>query len=300
MSMKKSYLFLLLFVLTSCSVNINIGSENDLPDDHPVIVQNPVVEPAVQETVVQAPVVPAPVVVEPVKQAEPVIVPSVKPVVVMPTTPRAVLSPIKVVKPLVSPKKEVTLYSGGKLTNIDTQWNLYSHQRLGFSIKIPKITTVTKCGEERVATNIPLIVLEDPFAAYITKEYSYDWNTCKKMMNTLADVQSKKAGSWRISPQKIGDTDALLDFVKKENQPGCYIETSIESAQVGTFDIRLNATPRETPLAQACFAGGHIYHIKYSSSLEKVMSLNLGQDFSYRINDDISDEIMMKSFQFLK
>jgi len=187
----------------------------------------------------------------------------------------------------------------GALIDIDSTWNKYSHPFLGFSIKVPKEVSTTKCKDNLEEINIPMIVLEDDDAAYITKAYSYNWMDCSESKHTLSDLQDSKRHAWKISPQTVNNDTEIDAYIKKHYGSGCSIKEKVASSQAGVFDIKLQNTGPGFPLEESCFINYRTV-IKYSPDLNLIAHWSMGQDANwYKDNFTIIfDQEMADSFRF--
>lgn len=205
---------------------------------------------------------------------------------------------------------------GPSLTSVDVIWNLYTNSNLGFSIKIPKISTGgAPCTFEnnsyRPATGpVPVKVFEEPNGVYLAHEYRYEltgetieggihnFSGCEKADNTLAYLQSESPRTWHIVSQSITSDAQLTAFIKAQFQPACNLGEKTVSTQPGVFDVKVLGDGKE-PGESECWLN-YMYVLKYSPEKQRAWKWDLGQAVTfYGEGNEEYDSEMKNSFKVL-
>ena len=205
------------------------------------------------------------------------------------------------------------------IISIDNTWNLYTNNKIGFSIKIPNVSSefggVCSGGKLDVAT-VPVKVFDDAFGAFITYEYFYEYpvnNSCQKTVNDLSIV-NQRASQWKTNPTNplfdppnwhiitanvSNDTD-LENFIKANYGTGCKLGTKTLSDN-GTYDVRVEGDGLD--LGETKCPINFILAIKYSPEFKKAATWAIGQSIVFAADKDFNnayDSDIVSSFKFFK
>jgi len=209
-----------------------------------------------------------------------------------------------------SPNKVSTTIS------IDDTWNLYTNNKFGFSMKIPKITVGpvhNNCPEDYT---VPTVTFEDYTGVYITGEYFFEYpqnGVCQKTVNNL-NIISQRANQWRwsiyqnnplytppfwhIITAKIETDTELESFVKTNYGFGCKVGTKSISPS-GVYDVKIQGDGLELENTKCPI--NYRYALKYSPELKKAATWGAGQDTVFPSTDykQDYDSEMINSFKFI-
>lgn len=214
---------------------------------------------------------------------------------------------------------------GNTRTSIDSVWDLYTNNTLGFSIKIPKNfyhasgacqwNDAEKSYRPKVGL-VPSSVFELPDSVYISSKDFYElggetnkdgvsyFSQCTKVENTLAKLQDKnyfQEQDWKIIRGNILSEEGLVGFIKDNYGQTCKVGAKKPTSQPDVFDVSIDmggAGPG-APEANGCFIN-YAYAIKYSPSRKKAFTWVLGQatQFAKSATWDSYDTEMADSFKF--
>jgi len=235
----------------------------------------------------------------------------IKPPAVIQTEPTPTKEAI-ISTPTLAAQKEPTLVS------LDNTWNLYTNYQLGFSLKVPKISTGAapcawndKNGDHsyRPASGpVPVKIFEEPNGIYVDHEYTYKltgetkennrsfFSGCDKETITLSSLKSERQ-TWHIISEKVTNNQELLAFVKKNFQPGCEIAGKKPSSQTGVFDVEVK--DERPPETSECFLN-YMYVLRYIPEKGVAFTWDMGQEVKFYSDNNASyDGEMLKSFLVL-
>jgi len=232
-------------------------------------------------------------------------------------TPATSPAPSHSLSPTTAPEKQ------SELTSLDNTWSLYTNYQLGFSLKIPKISTgdapcVWKGEDEDdhsyrpVYGPVPVKIFEDEKGIYIDHEYRYKltgetrdengrsfFSGCEKEMITLDILQNEKPQTWNIISEKVTNDQELDTFIKRHFNPACRLGEKTPSQQTGVFDVVVEGDGKQPPETK-CWLN-YAYVVKYSPEKQRTFTWDLGQacSFYYNEHNDCYSMEMQDSFKVL-
>jgi len=186
-------------------------------------------------------------------------------------------------------------------TSVDSTWDLYTNNTLGFSIKIPKTVS-------NINTLDKIEVIESDNVVYLT--YKSDYNYTKilsRSQSNLSDIDKTKGIPWAILVKQVKSDNELDQFIKSRYGRTCGLGNKTLSKQEGVYDVSIDFTNWTPGDESGCFVN-YLVKIKYSPKLGKVAAWDLGQGdtfLNYDANNKINtytvfDNEMSDSFQFIK
>jgi len=207
---------------------------------------------------------------------------------------------------------------------LDERWIEYTNSQLGFSIKIPqKVYSDHECPFSKL---IPVKIFEDNAEGivYITEEYQYNEN-CEKVFYSLDRLREireemnkirieswpgypvtapKLPSGWAIVVKTIKNEDELNKFIKENYDPKCLIGKRNHWKQEGVYQIIVRGEEEnweETDLETTTCPLNYNYKILYAPEKNKVMSIELGQECTFKgdpYGKRCYDEDIINSFKF--
>jgi len=231
-------------------------------------------------------------------------------------------------KATVFPTNVLPSIKKSELTSLDNIWNLYTNYALGFSLKIPKMSTGTaSCiwkGEQegdhsyRPASGlVPVKIFEYENGIYISHEYRYRltgetkecdsqggcryyFSGCEKEITSLELLQ-KERQTWNIISEKVTNDQELELFIKKYFYPECKLGEKRASQQPGVFNVSILGDG-QPPEQSKCFLN-YKYVLKYAPEKQRAFTWDIGQASNFYAEEGKKfihyDEEMEKSFTVL-
>ncbi|MFH1598065.1 MAG: hypothetical protein ABIB97_03255 [Patescibacteria group bacterium] len=211
--------------------------------------------------------------------------------------------------------------TGSTTTPIDSTWNLYTNNDLGFSINIPveAYFYYASCDwrddSYRPGSGmVPVSTFATDDSVYINQEYLYElggatevggitnYSECNRVENSVSRLSSE-IRTWNIKVATVEDEVVLEDFINDTfGEGGCSLgdQTAWEH-QDGVYEVRIE-TDGLDPEESRCFIN-YAVNIFYYPAGNKVMTWDLGQDISFPADSAVSafyDTDMTNSFRFLE
>jgi len=224
------------------------------------------------------------------------------------------------------------LSEGSTLVSKNDTWNVYTNERFGFTINVPKSYYAWDgaCKEENGFYNVteaevPVVVFEDYEGVLFDRAYhaqtyankyvadksdlyggSIVFNNCK-IIPTNFDNLNTEVNWWKFVFSDVKSDQDLEQFIKIYYGSSCSIgEKKLSAQQSGVYDITIAGDGLD--LGETNCPVNYVYKIKYYPAQNKIMSVKLGQEAKYfatdvdNINntDLISyDDDMIDSFRFI-
>jgi len=188
-----------------------------------------------------------------------------------------------------------TLNIKSSTTSLDQLWNEYKNPALSFSIKIPKKVITSQDETQSVE------ILESGNAVFITYKGNYYYtNALKRISESTTDLQKVTGGMpWAILIKEVANDNELDSFIKERYGSGCSLDKKKESAMAGTFDVTVKGDGKD--LGETKCPLNYIVKIKYSPTLKKAATWDLGQSYNFEVKGaPEADMIMSDSFKFIK
>lgn len=180
---------------------------------------------------------------------------------------------------------------GDELVSFDNDWNLYTNYDEGYSLKIPKHTSINNCSNSGFDL-VPVTVLREGNVSFVTPEYSYDFaNGCTKY--DIVAIPEERGNTWKIVSRDVANEDELESFVQD-----MYGEICTVNQVTSDGDVEIN----NSDFDGGCFIN-YMTVMKYNETAGKAYSFDLGQDINFYLatNDypNSFDGLMVDSFAFL-
>ena len=211
-------------------------------------------------------------------------------------------------------KKETEL----SLTSLDQIWDLYTNNKYGFSIKVPKkmfhsygLMCEWKTDSYRPKTGlVPVKIFEDK-SIFITSEYFYEltgetvkdnkhyYSGCEKIINSIANLKDNRyyqQQSWELIIKDIYNDNELEKFIQERYGSGCQLGSKISSAQEGVYDIAIKKDGKDFEESNCPI--NYITVLKYYPEKNKVISWHRGQVYTFMGDGGEYDQEMVDSFKF--
>ena len=179
--------------------------------------------------------------------------------------------------------------------SFDSDWKLYTDNTLGFSIKAPKLVSYYKCGREPVDVNIPTQVFHDEKSAYISIDYSYDWETCEKIYHdSLAIIKERKIDYWQIQTAGAQNDNELNVFIKNTFGENCVSGSKGPTSQIGAYNVKLDSSV----YGSTCYNDSKAYVIKYYPQKSRIAYWFIEENGTWNKGTTLFDQTMIDSFKF--
>ena len=211
--------------------------------------------------------------------------------------------------------------TGSTTTPIDSTWNLYTNNDLGFSINIPveAYFYYASCGwrddSYRPGSGmVPVSTFATDDSVYINQEYLYElggatevggitnYSECNRVENSVSRLSSE-IRTWNIKTATVDDEDALGNYITANfGEGGCSLGEQIAwEYQDGVYEVRIE-TDGLDPGESLCFIN-YAVNIFYYPAGSRVITWDLGQDISFPAESSYGtfyDQEMENSFRFLE
>lgn len=218
----------------------------------------------------------------------------------------------------------VTPTQNSELKSLDPTWDLYTNYKLGFSLKVPKVSTATATcvwkGEDQGDHSyrptyglVPVKIFEDENSVYINHEYRYNltgktteggisyFSGCEKEEITLDVLKSSKGPlTWHIITETVSNDGELETFIGKYFHPSCQLGEKKQSDQEGVLDVTIRGTDPTIGDENTCWLN-YWYVVKYSPEKQRAYTWDVGQDATFYIegsSENYTSE-MVDSFTIL-
>lgn len=208
------------------------------------------------------------------------------------------------------------------VSSIDQTWDLYTNNKYGFSIKVPKETYHSfgsmcswKGDSYRPAGGtVPVEIFEDG-DTYISTEYFYEltgattteggthnFSGCNKVINSIIILNDEKyfqQQGWKIINKTIKSDTELESFIQERYGSGCKLGSKNPSTQEGVFDITVQGDGKD--IAETACPLNYVTVLKYYPAKNKAVSWDLGQAATFYESahfTNVYDQEMVASFRF--
>ena len=214
---------------------------------------------------------------------------------------------------------------------LDETWSTYINYELGFSMKIPKemFHGYGYCewvdAEESYRWQeavVPVKIFEDMDSniVYISSEYFYELTgkiegvsrnrflKCNKIINSLGLLKKGGGGpNWEIVMRKVANDSELEQFIKERYGSGCGLGEKVPTEgaikQEGVYSVGIDtggARDIDEMMEIGCVVN-YMTTLKYFPAKNRVISWNMGQDYTFRGPKDVEyDAEMFNSFRFIE
>lgn len=216
-------------------------------------------------------------------------------------------------------EEEIDINQNNKEVTIN--WNSYSNNEMGLSFKVPdKVFGSNRCvpGEDFY---VPLKIIEnnEDKKIYIVQEYRYlfEDNECKKTEFSLSEFEKKLEKTplvglkpkpslgWQILFKTIKSEESLNSFIKEEYGSSCLLKQK-NPLEGDVFEVIIEGKDWKEPnvtIGNTTCLWNYQYYIMYSPKLNKLISINLGQECTFGTNPEkpsfrCLDEEIIQSFKF--
>ena len=182
------------------------------------------------------------------------------------------------------------------LTEKDANDNLYTNNRFGFSLTIPKFVTSSTCGEQK----FPTMYFESKDIIYLAPESFYLPNPCQKNTTTLEQIENKN--NYSLSKLKIyaaavkNDTE-LEQFIKSKYGSGCSLGGKTQSPTADIYKVKILGDGKDLEESQCPI--NFMVDTKYNPTKGVVVIFELGQACNLSQNQDCADSKIVSSLKFL-
>ena len=178
--------------------------------------------------------------------------------------------------------------SKGKITPIDQAWNLYTNNKLGFSIDIP---------------NDPTIITREEGNLFFIGYPGELSKVLEAFKNGTNDHERTEGITWAFQVAEVRSDEDLKTFIKNEYGPECTLREKRErSAQLGTYEILITNEEGYELGPEGCFINW-VTQMYYSPKLGKIVQWDLGQSVAFVVNGgmgEAADGRMRESFRFIQ
>lgn len=204
--------------------------------------------------------------------------------------------------------------------SLDETWNLYTNEKYGFSIKVPKM--MYQPYGDCVLSNgffvpkgdlVPVKIFEDE-SIFISSEYYHDlqgqfeiegktvFSGCEKVANSIPLLQDRnnyKAMKWEFVASEVESDVELEKFIKEKYGSGCSLGKKVPTEQSGVYRPEILGDGLD--LGETACPINYITEIRYNADTNKVVAWDLGQAYTFVGDEDFSklyDQEMVDSFKF--
>jgi putative hemolysin len=189
----------------------------------------------------------------------------------------------------------------GELVAIDNDWNLYTNNELGFSVKVPKNVFIDNNAQE------PVEIIESDNVVYISNQSSLYYEKISDLLandtdSELSDIEKKKGIPWGMIVRNINNEKELDNFIKEMYGSGCSLGDKKASQQENTYDVTIKGDGLGLDKTKCPI--NFILHVKYSSEFKKAAIWDIGHDYNFRVTSALDgtgggDTEMAESFKFV-
>jgi hypothetical protein len=185
-------------------------------------------------------------------------------------------------------ERAATQNSKGKITVIDPAWNLYTNNRLGFSIEIP---------------NDPTIITREEGNLFFIGYPGELSKVLESFKNGIDDHERTEGITWAFQVAEVRSDEDLISFIKNEYGIECTLREKRErSEQRGTYDVLITNEEGYELGPEGCFVNW-VTQMYYSPKLGKLVQWDLGQSVAFIVNGgmgEAADGRMRSSFRFIQ
>lgn len=193
------------------------------------------------------------------------------------------------------------------ISSLDDQWNLYTSNQFGFSLKVPK--QVIKYGGNNSSYD-PIEILEDQDTVYITTASDYNYQqilaNIKNTKQSGVEKLSNNAITWAILVKKVSNENDIKQFIKDRYGANCNLEKITDTAN-GYQDVKVLSTAPDEP--NSCWMN-FAYNIFYNPQKNILVNWDAGQAIRFELSPADMDKIynnqmksadqqMAESFRFI-
>lgn len=232
--------------------------------------------------------------------------------------------------PTINPSSTTTPTSQeSTLTEYDSTHNLYTNNKFGFSLIIPKTVKQASCLKEsdsyrlvetKLSEETPLSFFESQDTIYLAVEYFNNltgeekisqgqgyvsrYSGCGKNITTFEQIENRKATyitpeNLKIYITNVNGDDDIETFIKSKYGSGCVLGEKTSSSHNNIYDIKILGDGKE--LGESKCPINFIIETKLSPNKDKLIIFELGQacplykDF---VNFSCYDEEILNSLKF--
>lgn len=227
--------------------------------------------------------------------------------------PVATVSPTPITQDTSTSTASPTPAQVSTITSIDNTWNLYTNNKFGFSIKVPKLIAGESHNNCPSNYAVSTAIYDDNIGVYITDEYFYEYpqnNVCQKTINNLSIIDQRanqwKSGqgnplfvpnNWHIITANASNDSELESFIKSNYGTGCKLGAKSLSS-TGMYDVKIQGDGLDLGVSKCPI--NFVYSLKYSPELRKAATWGVGQAVTFSSPDykQSYDSEMINSFKF--
>ena len=223
----------------------------------------------------------------------------------------------------VEPTAEPTISQDSTLSTLNTNNNLYTNNKFGFSLTIPKKIEEASCqkngdsyslnGVEN-SENVPFVFFENKDTIYLAGEYFNKltgeqkipqgqgyiskFSGCQKITNTFEEITKGYFSSSRmkIYAADIKNDSELLQFIQSKYGSACRLGEKTQSTTAGIFDIKILGDGKG--LDESLCAINFAIKTIYNQNKSKLVIFELGQACNLYTNNTCNDFNVVNSLKF--
>lgn len=213
----------------------------------------------------------------------------------------------------IAPTKDLS----STIASLDDTWNLYTNNKSGFSIRIPKTVGEDMHNNCKIEiSDIPVVVFDDSTGSYITVksflEYATDSNgeICPKTDNSLDTISERKNPlinnrsnplfipiNWHIIVAKAENDSEIESFIKTNYGAACKLGAKTLSGN-GVYDVKIISDGLDFENSKCII--NFALALKYSPHFKKIATWDMGQSIGFSSSKYESyDSKMAESFKFV-
>ncbi|MFH1294972.1 MAG: hypothetical protein ABIH84_00055 [bacterium] len=205
---------------------------------------------------------------------------------------------------------------------VDSTWDMYKMNYLGFSVRVPRQMYIPNAGCSYEESNgkhsyrpkggyaeVRLFNTKDT-ALFVNNDFSqlgdetedsegyHYYGKCTKLVVGLDNIHLSGTHYWEFVTSEIGSDKELTQFVRDYYGPGCDVTKKASAVQPGTYDVWIESGGMEDSSCPINF----MYTIKYSPTKKLAVIWNRGQSCTFVANADwlCNDDEVNSSFRFLE
>ena len=182
------------------------------------------------------------------------------------------------------------------LTESDSNYNLYTNYKFGFSLIVSKfLTNQIDCGDK----NLPITFFENGDTIYLASKSFYTPNSCQKNTTTWEDFKSTNYSLSRLKiyAANVKDDSSLENYLKSKYGSGCKLGQKTQSPTADIYNVKILGDGKD--LSESDCPINFMVDVKYNPTKSTVVIFELGQACNLYQGQNCADSKVVSSLKFL-
>lgn len=205
------------------------------------------------------------------------------------------------------------------LTEYDSNYNLYTNHKFGFSLLVPKLAlSSAECKKTadsyRPSSELtPITFFKNKDTIYLAADYFYhltgeqktpegksNFSGCEKLQTNFNLIENDKMSdiaSLKIYTTNVKDDNSLGEYLKSKYGSGCKVGEKTQSSIADVYNVKILGDGKD--LGESDCPINFMVDVKYNPTKGTVVIFELGQSCNLYQGQDCVDSKVVSSLKFL-